>query len=90
MSSAESNKHPPPHPSPTRGEGAECGLVREKRCAYCAHFRNDPKYLEAQFAGLTSLGSAYASVRAEDGLCLKHDCYLRADSCCADFAARCF
>ncbi len=26
--SAESNKHPPPHPSPTRGEGAECGLLR--------------------------------------------------------------
>src|SRR5207244_13635349 len=23
---AESNKYPPPHPSPTRGEGAECGL----------------------------------------------------------------
>src|SRR5437870_4352606 len=23
--SAETNKHPPPHPSPTRGEGADCG-----------------------------------------------------------------
>src|SRR5437879_7675237 len=28
--SAESARHPPPHPSPTRGEGAERGSVRVK------------------------------------------------------------
>jgi hypothetical protein len=27
MGSAESNKHPPPHPSAPRGEGAECGSL---------------------------------------------------------------
>jgi hypothetical protein len=52
------------------------------------HFRNDPSYLEAAFAGLASLGSAYGSVRGEDGLCLFHDRYLGARSWCADFAAR--
>jgi hypothetical protein len=36
---------------------------------------------------LSSLSSAYASVRGEDGLCLLHDRYLGANSCCADFAA---
>lgn len=57
-------------------------------CRTCAHFRNDPAYLEAEFAGLVSLGSAYGSVRGEDGLCLRHDRYLGARSWCADFAAR--
>ena len=62
--------------------------VREKPCGACAHFRNEPAYLEAALAGLTSLGSAYGSVRADDGLCLLHDRYLRAHASCADFAAR--
>ena len=75
-------------PTPRAARTTRLLRGREKRCADCAHFRNDPNYLEAEFAGLTSLGSAYGSVRAEDGLCLKHDCYLAADFCCADFAAR--
>jgi hypothetical protein len=58
------------------------------QCASCAHFRNEPEYLEAAFAGLVSLGSAYGSVRAEDGLCLLHDRYLGAHCSCADFTAR--
>lgn len=57
-------------------------------CRRCAHFRNDPAYLEAAFAGLSSLGSAYGSVRGEDGLCLRHDRYLGADCRCGDFAER--
>jgi hypothetical protein len=57
-------------------------------CRDCAHFRNDPAYLERVFPGLTSLSSGYASVRAEDGLCLRHDRYLGARCWCADFAAR--
>jgi hypothetical protein len=66
------------------------GSAREDRarCGRCAHFRNDPAYLEAVFAGLASLGSAYGSVRGEDGLCLRHERYLGADSRCADFAVR--
>lgn len=55
------------------------------RCAACVHFRNDAAFLEAAFAGLASLSSAHASVRGNDGLCLRHDRYLRADSWCGDF-----
>jgi hypothetical protein len=55
------------------------------RCGACAHFRNDPDYLEAVFGGLASLSSAYASVRGEDGVCLLHERYLGADAWCRDF-----
>jgi hypothetical protein len=55
-------------------------------CAACRWFRNDPAFLEDLFAGLASLGSAYGSARAEDGLCLRHDRYLSAHASCADFA----
>jgi hypothetical protein len=58
------------------------------RCGYCAHFRDDPGYLEAAIAGLSSLGSANASARADDGLCLRHDRYLSARAGCADFSSR--
>jgi len=54
-------------------------------CGACAHFRNDPAYLEALFPGLTSLASADASVRGDDGHCRRHDRYLGAGACCADF-----
>jgi hypothetical protein len=57
-------------------------------CRDCSHFRNHPAFLEAAFAGLSSLGSAYGSVRDEDGLCLRHERYLSARCGCADFAAR--
>ncbi|HUN51305.1 MAG TPA: hypothetical protein VMU42_09315 [Candidatus Sulfotelmatobacter sp.] len=55
-------------------------------CRRCRHFRNDPAWLEAALAGLNSLGSADASVRGDDGLCLQHDCYVTALSTCAAFA----
>ena len=60
----------------------------KKQCGACVHFRNEPEYLEAAFAGLASLSFAYGSVRAEDGLCLLHDRYLGANCSCADFSAR--
>jgi hypothetical protein len=57
-------------------------------CGSCAHFRNDPAYLERLFPGLTSLSSGDASVRGDDGHCRRHDRYLGADACCADFRSR--
>ncbi len=54
-------------------------------CGGCKAFDNDPQNIEAAMPGLRSLGSATASVRAADGLCLRHDRYIRASSCCADF-----
>jgi hypothetical protein len=62
--------------------------VSRGQCGSCAHFRNDPAYLEAAMPGLSSLSSAYGSVRADDGICLRHDRYLSARASCADFSAR--
>jgi hypothetical protein len=59
--------------------------VRE--CRFCRHFRNDAKFLEAAFPGLTAMSSAAGSTRGDDGICLLHDRYLGARSSCADFAA---
>lgn len=55
------------------------------RCGACGHFRNDPAYLEAAIPGLSSLSSGDASVRADDGLCLRHERYSSARASCADF-----
>jgi hypothetical protein len=59
-----------------------------RQCRGCRHFRNDAKYLESAFAGLTSLSSGFGSVRADDGICELHDRYLSARSSCDSFAAR--
>ena len=56
-------------------------------CGRCAHFENDPAALERAFPGLASMGSGYASVRAQDGLCRRHDLYLSARDRCASFVA---
>jgi len=56
------------------------------RCGACRHFRNDARYLETAFPGLTSLSSAFASVRGDDGICLHHERYLSARSGCGDFS----
>jgi hypothetical protein len=57
-------------------------------CGSCKHFRNDAAYLESVFKGLTSMSSAYASVRADDGICGLHDRYLSARASCAGHAPR--
>jgi hypothetical protein len=60
--------------------------IVERTCRQCRHFRNDAQYLERAFPGLTSMSSGYASVRAEDGICLKHDRYLNVESSCPQFS----
>ena len=55
-------------------------------CRNCVHFRNDPEFLETTFKGLSAMSSAWGSVRAEDGICQKHDRYLSPEAFCADFA----
>ncbi len=55
------------------------------RCLHCAHFRNDPAFLERTFPGLKVMSSGMASVRADDGLCLKRDVYLAAYYHCEQF-----
>jgi hypothetical protein len=56
-------------------------------CGNCRYFRNDAAYLESLFAGLTSLSSAYGTARSNDGVCLRHDLYLRAEAFCGEFVA---
>jgi hypothetical protein len=58
----------------------------DRKCRHCRHFRNDPALIEAEMPGLTSMSSGYGSVRAEDGICLKHDRYLNAESSCPQFS----
>ena len=61
-------------------------IKQREECRQCRHFRNDPAYLEAVLNGFTGLGSAYASTRADDGLCLRHDRFVGPSGGCADFA----
>ena len=58
----------------------------DRTCRACIHFRNDPAYIESVFQGLNVLSSAWASVIAEDGVCLHHDRFLSADASCPAFA----
>ncbi|WP_158815861.1 hypothetical protein [Methylocapsa sp. S129] len=55
------------------------------QCGRCVHFHNDRAYLEAAMPGLSSMSSGDASVRADDGVCERHDRYLSARASCADF-----
>ncbi len=57
-------------------------------CEHCVHFQNDPGILEQIFCGLTSMSSGYASVRAQDGLCLQHGLYLSAWESCPEFCPK--
>jgi hypothetical protein len=59
-----------------------------RACRNCAFFRNDAAYLERELKGLSIMSSGYASVRAEDGVCLRHDRYLSAWASCGEFRAR--
>lgn len=58
----------------------------QSECGSCRQFRNDAAYLEAAFAGLTSLSSAFGSARSDDGICLLHDRVLSARAVCRDFS----
>jgi hypothetical protein len=60
---------------------------RPDSCADCRHFNGQPLDIEAALPGLSSLSSAYAAVRSNDGICAVHDRYVAASSVCAAYAA---
>jgi len=60
----------------------------EERCGSCRYFCQAPHEIESQLPGMRSLGSGYASVRAADGICRRHDRYLGAASHCAHYERR--
>jgi hypothetical protein len=55
-------------------------------CLNCKHFKHAPADLEAALPGLSSLSSAYAAVRCDDGICAVHQRYVTASSVCPAFA----
>jgi hypothetical protein len=57
-------------------------------CDVCAHFVNTATRIEAMIPGLTTMGSARASVRADDGICGVHDLIVTARDRCDQFAPR--
>ncbi len=56
-------------------------------CLTCGNFRNDAATLEAALPGLTSLSSAGNASRSDDGLCLRHQRYVGANSRCDRYEA---
>jgi hypothetical protein len=56
-------------------------------CSTCAHFDPRPSAIEAAFPGLTSLSSAYAAVKAGDGLCARHERYVADSNVCGAYSA---
>jgi len=66
-------------------ERVRAGVVAA--CGRCRHFLKIPAALEAALPGLRALSSAYAAVRADDGLCRLHDRYLAATFSCDRFEA---
>jgi hypothetical protein len=57
-------------------------------CRDCEHFDNAPGSLEAALPGVSSLSSAYAAVRSDDGVCAMHARYVAASSICGAHVAR--
>ncbi len=57
-------------------------------CFGCTYFRNDAKTIEQALPGISSFSSAHASVRADDGLCTRHDTLLNGRRACADYSVR--
>jgi len=55
------------------------------KCAECRFFCNDPAWLEKNFPGLNVLSSAYASVRADAGVCRLRGLFLPPWKTCPDF-----
>jgi hypothetical protein len=50
------------------------------RCATCRFFTGTAAALECAIPGLNILSSAYGSVRADTGLCQRHDMFVTARS----------
>ncbi|MGB7912026.1 MAG: hypothetical protein WCF59_07350 [Desulfobaccales bacterium] len=60
----------------------------KNRCLDCRFFNNEPGHVEQAFPGLTVLSSAYASVRADAGLCSRHEIFLSPWYRCRDYEPR--
>jgi len=59
---------------------------QQEGCGPCVHFCQDPAKFEEALPGLTALSSGTASVRAQDGLCLRHERIINGRKRCAAFS----
>jgi hypothetical protein len=50
--------------------------VIKQTCQHCAHFSDDPAFIESEIPGLTSFGSAYSSARGHAGICQELDRFM--------------
>ncbi len=57
-------------------------------CRNCRHFTDAAAVLEAAMPGLSSLSSAYATVRSGDGICGLHERYIAATCTCGSHSTR--
>jgi hypothetical protein len=57
-------------------------------CADCARFTDEPRLIEALFAGITALSSAYGSSRGRAGVCHFRDTFQDPEPVCRGFLAR--
>jgi hypothetical protein len=57
-------------------------------CRDCRSFEGRPLAVEAGLPMIASLSSAHGSSRADDGLCMLHDRFVRARAHCDAFDAR--
>ncbi len=63
---------------------------QRETCFSCIYFCDDPTMLEQALPGLAVLSSGSASVRAQDGLCLRHDLLINGRRRCTDFSEQPF
>ncbi len=63
-------------------------MAAVKTCRECRFFNNDAAWLERALPGLNVLSSAYASVRAEAGICGRRELFLSPTARCKDFEDR--
>lgn len=57
-------------------------------CTHCIHFVNAPARIEAMIPGLTTMGSARASVWGDDGVCAALDVIVSGRDTCGRFTER--
>jgi hypothetical protein len=71
----------------TGPQSINASLGGERRCAACRYFTGAAAALERAVPGVNILSSAYGSVRADTGLCERHDIFVTARSAaCPQFA----
>jgi hypothetical protein len=64
------------------------GRESDRICRRCKHFVDDPEKIEAELPGINALGSMFASVRGDSGLCRVNERFMHATDSCEEFAAR--